>query len=213
MPFSINEFKTNGLNLGGARPTLFEVIIPSFPLISTAAGFAPGVSTAEKVSLMAKAASLPASIVSEIDVGYMGRKIKVVGDRIFPNWSITVYNDEDFLVRNLFEDWHEILNSRQPNLLTRATPASGASHGATDPQNYKRDLTVYQLSKAGHAKKVYTMVGAFPVSVSAIDLDFDATNQIETFQVEFAYDYWEPLEEVAGTTTSPTASITLNPGV
>ena len=124
MTYSINQFTSQGLVLGGARPTLFEVIIPNFPLLQNAAAIASGdLTSSSKLSLMAKAASLPPSIVQEINVGYMGRKIKVAGDRTFPNWSITVYNDEDFAMRNLFEDWHEILNSRQPNLMSRATPA------------------------------------------------------------------------------------------
>lgn len=215
MPFGIQQFKSNGMNLNGARPSLFEVIIPNFPLLptsGTASGISSGPNLVEKVALMAKAASLPGSVVESIDIGYFGRKIKLAGDRVFPNWSINVYNDEDFRVRNVFEDWHELLNSRQPNLLSRATPASGASAGATDPNNYKRDITVIQYSKAGPEKKIYTLIGAFPVTVAPIQLDWDATNQVETFEVEFAYDYWEPVEGNNGTTDGPTPSLTLNQG-
>lgn len=216
MTFSINDFKANGLVLGGARPTLFQVIIPNFPTLSgttTSFGTATGPTLSTKVSLMAKAASLPPSLVDSIDIGYMGRKIKVTGDRVFPNWSCTVMNDEDFRVRNVFEDWHEILNSREPNLLTRVAPAAGASAGSTDPNNYKRDITIIQFSKAGHEVKIYTLVGAFPVTVSPIQLDFDATNQIEMFDVEFAYDYWQPTDaSTVGLSDAPTPSLSLNIG-
>lgn len=216
MAFSINDFKANGLVLGGARPTLFQVIIPNFPTLSGSTigfGTTNGPTLTGKVQLLAKAASLPPSLVDSIDVGYMGRKIKVTGDRTFPNWGCTIMNDEDFRVRNVFEDWHEILNSREPNLLTRVAPASGASQGSTDPNNYKRDIMLVQLSKAGQEIKIYTLVGAFPVTVSPIALDYDATNQIEQFDVEFAYDYWQPTDaSTVGLSAAPTPSLSLNVG-
>jgi len=216
MTFSINDFKANGLVLGGARPTLFQVIIPNFPTLSgttTSFGTSTGPTLSTKVSLMAKAASLPPSLVDSIDIGYMGRKVKVTGDRVFPNWSCTVMNDEDFRVRNVFEDWHEILNSREPNLLTRVAPAAGASNGSTDPNNYKRDITVIQFFNDTATTEIYTLVGAFPVTVSPIQLDFDATNQIEMFDVEFAYDYWQPTDaSTVGLSDAPTPSLSLNIG-
>lgn len=207
MPFSINDFKSNGLVLGGARPTLFQVVIPNLPSLAGVDGPGGGQSSGPpltgKVSLLAKAATIPPSLVDSVDVGYMGRKVKVVGDRTFPNWSCTIMNDEDFLVRNAFEDWHEILNSREPNLLTKIAPVSGTSNGTTDPNNYKRDITVIQFSKGGAALKVYTLIGAFPVTVAPIPLDYDATNQIEMFEVEFAYDLWEPVDASAVNTLGP----------
>lgn len=215
MAFSINDFKSNGLVLGGARPTLFQIIISNFPTLQSGVssiGALAGPSLTGKVELLCKAGSLPPSLVDSIDVGYMGRKIKVTGDRVFPNWSCTIMNDEDFRVRNVFEDWHEILNSREPNLLTRVAPSSGASNGATDPNNYKRDITLYQFSKSGPVIKTYTLVGAFPVTVSPIALDYDAVNQIEQFDVEFAYDYWQPLDASSvGQTDAPTPSISYPP--
>lgn len=201
MAFKINDFKTQAFTDGGARPSLFQIEIPDFPSLP---GGSVGIDAKAKLSFLAKASSLPASIMPEIDVGYMGRKIKVLGDRIFPNWSITVYNMEDFSIRNMFEDWHELMNGREPNIMFTTT---------TNPQNYKKDITVVQYSKLGNEKKVYTMVGAFPVSIGAISLDYDATNQIELFDVEFAYDYWQPIRENAGSIDGPVASFTSNPGI
>ena len=36
------------------------------------------------------------------------------------------------------------------------------------------------------------MLGAWPSRISQIDLDWEAQNQVEVFQVVFAYDYWLP---------------------
>lgn len=191
MSFNIEQFKSDGLNLGGARPSLFEIMIPG--------GWPGSLNGADvKLTFLAKAASLPPSMIDPIEIPYFGRRIKIAGDRSFPPWSITVMNDEDFIVRDSFEEWHALMNSRVPNLMQFSTSA---------PQNYKRDIIVKQYSKTGSGtdlgagvavegdyaeKYAYTLVGAFPTVVDPIQLDWEAINQIEQFNVEFAYDYWEP---------------------
>lgn len=186
MAFSIDTFKADGLTRGGARPTLFEVEIPG--------PWPGGLSPARKVTLLAKAASLPPSIIDPIEIGYMGRRIKIAGDRSFPPWSITLMNDEDFDVRRAFEAWHESINSREPNLM---------EFPSTSPENYKLDIHVTQMSKSGpnlgtESIYTYTLVGAFPVVVDPIQLDWEAVNQIEQFNVEFHYDYWQPFRVERG---------------
>lgn len=178
MVMSINEFKSNGLIGGGARPANFRVIIPTWPGSSQTA--------ARKTSFLAKAASLPPSVVDPIEVPYMGRRIKIMGDRTFPGWSITVMNDEDFDLRESFEEWHQLLNARQENILSRPL--------TTNPESYKVNIVVEQLSKDGSSLYRYTLVGAFPTVVDQIQLDWEAINQFEQFNVEFQYDYWEPFE-------------------
>ena len=43
------------------------------------------------------------------------------------------------------------------------------------------------------------MLGAWPSRISQIDLDWEAQNQVEVFQIVFSYDYWLPdLDEVGG---------------
>jgi hypothetical protein len=179
--FNISTFKTRGLTLGGARPTLFEVYlgIPD--------GVAADAPSADKFRFTCSAAQLPAATISAIDVGYFGRKIKVQGDRTFADWTVTVMNDEDFLVRAMFEKWSNSLNSLESN--TRDVAYSDSEN------DYKADMTVIQYGKDGASIREYTIIGAFPTSVDAIALNWDTTNQIETFQVTFAYDYWLPTFE------------------
>lgn len=173
MPFNIEDFKAYGLSKGGARPSLFEVEVPGgWPQSGDAHG---------KTQFLVKAASIPPSIVEHVDVPYFGRKIKVTGDRVFPNWSITVLNEEDYTLRNGFMNWHEHMNSKVPNLLNQT---SG------DISQYKKDLFVRQYSKPGLIIFECKIVGAFPVTIDVMNLDWDATNQIQTFDVELAYDYW-----------------------
>ena len=78
MPFNINVFKQNGLVLGGARPSLFEVSFSS----GTGAGVTGGLTTLssiitaelnQKISFLCQASSIPASTVGVIEVPYFGR--------------------------------------------------------------------------------------------------------------------------------------------
>ena len=70
MALNINEIRSQ-LVLGGARPSLFQVV---FNNPANAAGDA-------KVPFMARAAQLPASTLGTIEVPYFGRKIRLAGDR------------------------------------------------------------------------------------------------------------------------------------
>ena len=202
MSFNIDAFKSRGLAFGGARPSLFEVRF-TFP---PAVGVSPLV--ADKGRFLVKAAALPASTVGEIDVSYFGRKIKLTGDRTFDDWTATILNDEDFLIRNAFETWSNYLNTHQSNRV--GSPDSR-------PETYKAEIEVVQYSKGGPSGpegiiRGYRLVGAFPTQVSAITLDWDRNNTIEEFDVRFAYDYWVPMSEINQYPSSgPLYSTELNP--
>lgn len=176
MAFSVNEIRSQ-LTLGGARNTLFQVQIQN-----------PANGAADiKVPFMVRAAQLPASDLGVIEVPYFGRKIKLAGDRTFAEWTVTVINDEDFLVRNAMEQWSNQINSLRGNLRT---------FGGASPSLYKANAQVTQFSKTGVPIRTYTFNGIFPQTITAIDLDWNATDQIEEFQITFQYDWWE----VAGVT-------------
>src|SRR6478735_3008672 len=110
MSFNVQDFKSRGLTFHGARPTLFQVEINNPP-----AGTATG-ATVEKFKFMCRATQIPPLITDSIPVGYFGRDIKVSGDRTYPDWNVSVINDEDFQVRNMLEEWGFIQNSAVPNL-------------------------------------------------------------------------------------------------
>ena len=171
MAFNINEIRSN-LALGGARPSLFQIIMNN-PV--DAAGDA-------KMPFMAQAAQIPASTVGTIEVPYFGRKIKIAGDRTFAEWTVTIINDEDFLIRNAMEAWMNNINSHLGNL---------RKIGSAAPSLYKENANVTQFSKTGLPLRQYTFNGMWPIEVSAIELDWNTTDTIETFTVTFQYDWWE----------------------
>ena len=173
---TISDFK-GALIGGGARPNLFEVELTTLPA---------GISwNASDFSYMCKAANLPASNVANIDIPFRGRIFKVAGDRTIDPWTVTIINDENFNLRNAFEEWTDLIAKLENNM------------GATDPEAYMVNAKVYQLgrgstpnskSNSGTANSVlkeYEFYNIWPSTVAAIDLSYDSTDTIEEFTVDF----------------------------
>ena len=104
MAFNINEIKSQ-LTFGGAKASLFQVQITN-PINGIAD---------LKTPFMVQAAALPESTLGTIEIPYFGRKVKLAGDRTFAEWTVTIMNDEDFLIRNAMENWMAAINSHQGN--------------------------------------------------------------------------------------------------
>ena len=197
---TITELKSK-LSGGGARPNLFEVSIPSLPECASQRNKWKGDDNgAGKMQFLCKATALPASNIANIDVPFRGRILKVAGDRTVDTWTITVINDEDFIIRNHMEDWMNGISKLDNNT------------GATNPQSYMTDANVVQL---GHGAGLginatgntadtsstqlrrYNFFDIFPTNVSTIDLSYDSTDTIEEYTVEFQVQYWSAVKGAA----------------
>lgn len=168
----ISDFKAQMFG-GGARPNQFRVGL-NFPN-AVSAGTLVGLNA----QFLCKAAQLPASNVENVQTFYRGRPVNFAGERSFEPWTVTIYNDTTFSIRNAMEAWsNSISNFTGTNGLTRA-------------RDYQTDMQVFQLDRNGDAPiKQYNFVNAYPMSISAIELDFESNNVIEQFQVTFMYDYF-----------------------
>lgn len=67
--------------------------------------------------------------------------------------------------------------------------------GTGNLEGYKTDAIIQQFGKDGTVIREYTMYGAWPVSVDAIEVDWGQANAIETFGVSLAYDWWVPTNQ------------------
>lgn len=195
---TITAFKSK-LQGGGARPNLFEVEIPSFPVAAGQNVWRTGDNQeADTFKFLCKTAQLPASNITEIAVPFRGRTLKVAGDRTFDTWTVSIINDENFLLRNAFEAWMQGISKNSNNT------------GATNPGSYMTYALVHQLGRGADKGiqsisnsdavsgqsitplKTYTFYDIFPTEVSAIDLSYDTPDAIEEFSVTFQVQYWEP---------------------
>lgn len=170
----ITDFKSK-MSGGGTRSNLFEVEL-SFP-----AAVGIDAVTLDKTRFLVKAAALPASNVTPVEVAFRGRMLKLAGDRTFETWTITVLNDTDFSIRSSFEKWSNYMNRLSDNT------------GTTDPALYQADAFVYQLNRDGSILRSYHFYDTFPTQISTIALDYSNEN-IQEFTVEMQVHWWEAIK-------------------
>ena len=176
---------------GGARPNLFEC-----ELFFPADAIPENTSSDEledKSRFLVKAAQLPASNITPIQIPFRGRNLKIAGDRTFDPWTVTVINDAQFNIRDAMEQWSNLINDLQFDV------------GDINPADYQTKAEVFQLSRQSQGSggqsagkggeiiqtlRTYNFEGIYPNAVSSIPLDYGATDQIEEFQVTFNYLFW-----------------------
>ena len=170
---NIDDFKANLIG-GGARANQFRVTITPPP------GIAIGLDV-RRASFLVTASNLPASNLGEIPVPFRGRNIYVAGDRPAPDtWTTTFYNDTDFMIRNAMERWHNGINDFANNT------------GVVNSADFQTDLFVEQLDRDETILKTYIFRSAFPLTIAAIDLSTAEATEIETFEVTWRYQHYEP---------------------
>lgn len=172
---TITDFKSKMAG-GGARPNLFEVelVFPDPIAIEN--------DVKEKSRFLVKAALLPASNITPIEVNFRGRILKIAGDRTFDTWTVTVINDVDFSIRSAMEKWMDFINSMED------------ATGAQDPALYQPDAYVHQLDRDGSTLRSYRFHDIFPTNISAIDLSYETVDSVEEFTVEFQVQWWEAIK-------------------
>tara|TARA_B100000003_G_scaffold51904_1_gene45779 strand:- start:854 stop:1468 length:615 start_codon:yes stop_codon:yes gene_type:complete len=194
----ISAFKSKLIG-GGARPNLFEVDV-TFPTAVNLGvqGDGTGQFDSENFRFLCKAAQLPGSNVTPIDVPFRGRSLKVAGDRTIDPWSVTIINDEDFSHRRAFEAWAQNIAQY------------GDHSGMTNPADYMGNAVVYQLGRSesvqqgtnttGDNSRIlaqYRFIDIFPTNVSPIELSYESGDLLEEFTVDFQVQYYFP--EAPGT--------------
>lgn len=168
---NIADFKAQMIG-GGARPNQFrvELTFPNYVTLGVVAG--------QRAQFLCKAAQLPASTVENLPVLYRGRPINFAGERTFQPWTVSIYNDTTFGIRNALEQWQSGIQNYN------------TTNGRTNPTDYQVDLLVHQLDRNGATIKTYKFVDAYPTAISAIGLDYEQQNAIEQFDVEFTFNFF-----------------------
>ena len=170
---NIDDFKANLIG-GGARANQFRVTI------TPPSGIAIGLDV-RRTSFLCTASNLPASTLGDIAVPFRGRNIYVSGDRpATETWTTTFYNDTDFMIRNAMERWQNGINDYANNT------------GVTAPSDYQTDIFVEQLDRDDTTLKTYIFRACYPLTVAAIELSSAEATELETFEVTWRYQHFEP---------------------
>ena len=172
MAFNITDFRT-AMAYDGQRPNLFQVTIT--PTTDTVADL-------KHLKWFCKGTSIPGATIGTVIVPYFGREIKLAGNRTFPEWTVTVLNDENFAIRSQFEAWMNIINEHSGNM-------RGVGGGSSD---YVKKAQVEQFAKTGKddVSAKYEFINIFPTDLSEITLDWGDNDTVEEYTVTFSYDFW-----------------------
>ena len=153
-----------------------------------------------------QAAAMPASILTTNPIDFRGRKILYPGDRIysaagFNVWTITVLDDlnssDSVTHKNLWEALHAWSHSINDHETNSGNP------------NQEAIITVEQLNlndqdssgDAGGPIKTATLYGCWPQSIGPIEMEMQARDQYNFFEVTFCFKYVKYTDEEAGTGT------------
>ena len=123
---------------------------------------------------------MPVSTVGAFDVAFLGRALKVPGDRVYADWTVTVFNDIDMAMRHTFEGWMAKIQNHGANV----------QHSTAHNDIYGQG-TVTQLRRDGSAISTYALE-IVPTEVAAIELDWGTNDAVEEYSVTFAVNYWVP---------------------
>lgn len=171
---TITEFLTAFKN-GGARPNRFLMNFTDVP--NVASTFLKG----DAKGMLCKSTTIPASNIGMVPLKWMGRTVKVPGDKQFDDWTVTFLNDNNFEIRKGFEKWLNAINGHESNIDTAFD---------ADWQNYFGTANVYQLNRKNETVATYTLSKIWPTTVSEIQLSYDNDDQVEEFTVTFAVNEW-----------------------
>ena len=156
MAFNVTDFN-NQYSGDYARPNLFEVQIGDW-----------------ESKMFVKAASIPATTVGPVEVPYQNRKLKVPGDRTFADWTATIINDQNYVLREALLMWQRNITgfSGMESLI-----GVSEAHKSIEIQPYNRD--------GSKATFIHTVYG-WPSDIGSIELAWETTDAIQEYQVTFA---------------------------
>jgi len=174
----LSSFKSKLANGGGAaRPNLFKVSIKNTPKTA--------LSVLLSEEILVKATSIPASTIAAAPITYGGRPMKYAGFRTYDNWSTTIINDEDFVIRNGIHEWMRQISGALDG--TRDANTGAYVKGTT----YNEGVgTVTQVNKDGSDGESYTINNIWPTSIAAMAVDWSTDGFME-YAVEWCYDTWK----------------------
>ena len=162
---NLNTFVQN-LAGGGARANQYEIQITGSPVPNGTFSF------------LCRSAQIPGMTVGEVPVAYRGRQIFVAGDRTYDAWTVTVFSDTAWSLRNSFETWSNKIAEMDESV-----------KGAVAPNDYYGIAQVKQFDRAGGRKAYYVLQDVWPTAVDPIDLAYDTNDAVMEFGVTLRFNY------------------------
>ena len=136
-----------------------------------------------------KATSVPNQQIGVIPVPWMGRVIKFSGERLFPDWTVQIYdsggsND----TRGYFMQWLESMNSAEAHALSYNQTGEATVYFDDFGNNQNTSFGGNTQADSSFNRNFF-LKHIFPIDVGPLELSYDASDSFSEFTVTFAYDY------------------------
>lgn len=128
-----------------------------------------------QLEVRAKAASVPQATIGKCEANYMGRVIPLAGDIVYPDWTVTVYQDTSGTVRRALYAWSQEINAHVANV--------GNAQA-------KRDGVVIQYGYDGGVVGTYQIKQCYPINIGEVTLASDSYDTPSEWTVTFAIEQW-----------------------
>lgn len=147
-----------------------------------------------------KAASLPASTVTTLQIPFKGRFFKMPGNRTYDPWTITVLDDDPAgtvtttgsKLWGAFSDWSETFNNHETNEIDSAIQFGfGAEKAAQNDTEGMIHWDIEQLDLLGNSVKKIKLYNCWPTKLGAVVLNMDNNEDLVTFPVTILFQYME----------------------
>jgi hypothetical protein len=181
---SIQQFKDNFY--GGTRPNRFKVTATWPDDVTT------NTNINDQTTFKIFSTTFPDSSVEAITVSYRGRPVHFAGDRKYPLWNVTIYDDsESNNLWEVFHRWMEKIDGNSSHLYSGATSTnkdfSYSKHQTTFTiKQYKLNG---ELDSTGTTRTII-LHNVFPLAVGEIELNMQESTPV-SFQVQLSFDYIE----------------------
>ena len=172
--FSLQQFKSEVNRRGLAKPNRFEIAIYMPTPVGT---------NTQLVSMFCESTNLPQQTISVKQQRIYGPAyqrpfgIDYGGDGI----SMTFLLDREMKIKTFFDDWMKsIINPQE--------------YYAYYENEYASTIYIDQLDEKDNATYSVKLENAFPRSISMLELNNTAQNQVHKLNVTFAYRRWIPMD-------------------
>lgn len=170
MTTAVSDFLANFTG-GGARVNRYEVVF-TFPSVLQIPA-----NVGTQLTYVCKGADIPEATIGQTNVAYKGRTIKLAGDITWPDWSTTMYVDNDFVARDIFQKWQNIINGYRNNI---------AIKDGQLPSTYLGSAKVYTLDREDNVTTTTQINAIWPSVVGSIALDYGTDGAIAEQPITFA---------------------------
>jgi len=159
----IDKFKAEiNTRKGLSKPNKFAISIPGDAV------------TSQALTLLCTRCNIPGKTIEAVEYSPWNTKNKYPTGYSQGEVQAVFHLTNDYFVKNYFDDWsNQVIN---PD-----------SYTLNYSDTYVKDISIYQLNDQDKRIFGYTLIDAYPISITAIDMDSDSTDSTQKLTVDFAY--------------------------